>query len=897
MRRALGVAIPALAAAVLALALALAVGRRDLVHFSLGGRAFELLRPSALYLLVGAPLAFTALRFSLVDLTRRQQWLSASLRALLIALLALALARPSTVGQRSTVATVLLVDVSDSISDRQLDDARKLIDEARATRRGDDVLRVVSFGKHPRALDLPPDGTPLAADFLARHDGDTSDLSAAVQLAYGLFPPGTLARAVLISDGNETAGNLAAEAFAARDRGVRVSYASFPAEQDDEVLVRSLELPADVKVGAPFEVTAQVYASRAGRATVTLYRDEFVNPLDGRKELELRAGANTVRWRSEILQPGFTTFKAVLSTKLKDHFAANNQAVASVAVRGKPRVLYVEGEPQSSAYLTNALRKESIDVETRGPYGLPSSPRELARYDLVLLSDVPAMFVGPAQMAALESYVRDLGGGFIMAGGENSFGSGGYSGSRVESILPVRFDVEKKRDQPQLALVLAIDRSGSMTGEKIELAKDAAKATAEILGGEDLLGVIAFDSMAVPTVRLQRASNRTHIVQEISKLQAGGGTSFLPPLRMSFEWLDPTPAKRKHVILLTDGQANYEGILELVAEMAEHNITLTTVGVGAGADKTLLTKMAEDGGGRFYYTQDAQNIPKIFTKETTQVARSALVEEPIGLRVVKHAELLDGVGINDAPPLRGYVTTKPKPMSEVILESTLSEPILARWRVGLGQTAAFTSDVKNRWAAEWIRWPGYAKFWAHLVRSTMRHTPGTSGGATGASFDLHVDVDPPRARVAVDAIAADDRFLSGLDTTLQVIDPEHPQKPMELPLSPTAAGRYEGEFAIDRYGSFLLRAVLKQNGSEVAETAGTVSLPYPREYLALPPDEALLRRVAEITGGKAQARGAALFDAAGERVPFHRELWSWLLWAVAVLLLLDIAARRVRIFR
>src|SRR5581483_11920247 len=267
MRRALGVAIPALAAAVLALALALAVGRRDLVHFSLGGRAFELLRPSALYLLVGAPLAFTALRFSLVDLTRRQQWLSASLRALLIALLALALARPSTVGQRSTVATVLLVDVSDSISDRQLDDARKLIDEARATRRGDDVLRVVSFGKHPRALDLPPDGTPLAADFLARHDGDTSDLSAAVQLAYGLFPPGTLARAVLISDGNETAGNLAAEAFAARDRGVRVSYASFPAEQDDEVLVRSLELPADVKVGAPFEVTAQVYASRAVRST------------------------------------------------------------------------------------------------------------------------------------------------------------------------------------------------------------------------------------------------------------------------------------------------------------------------------------------------------------------------------------------------------------------------------------------------------------------------------------------------------------------------------------------------------------------------------------------------------------------------------------------------------
>ena len=73
-------------------------------------------------------------------------------------------------------------------------------------------------------------------------------------------------------------------------------------------------------------------------------------------------------------------------------------------------------------------------------------------YDLVILSDVAQTFVGPAQMAAIEAYVRDLGGGFIMAGGENSFGSGGYTGSRLEKLLPVRFETEKKRDQPGLAL-------------------------------------------------------------------------------------------------------------------------------------------------------------------------------------------------------------------------------------------------------------------------------------------------------------------------------------------------------------------------------------------------------------------------------------------------------------
>jgi uncharacterized membrane protein len=568
-------------------------------------------------------------------------------------------------------------------------------------------------------------------------------------------------------------------------------------------------------------------------------------------------------------------------------------ATASIAVKGKPRVLYVEGEPSASGHLANALRRENIDVEIRSSYGLPRTPRELQRFDLVLLSDVPAAFVSVDQMGAIEGYVRDLGGGFIMAGGENSFGSGGWTGSRLEKLLPVRFDVEKKRDQPALGLILCIDRSGSMTGEKIELAKDAAKATAELLGPEDLIGVTAFDSAATPVVRLQRAANRLRIAGDISRLSAGGGTNILPALRDAYEQLDPAPAKIKHIILLTDGQASYDGIADLVDEMQQHKITVSAVGVGSGADKTLLTMIAERGGGRFYYTQDAQNVPKIFTKETTEVARSALVEESVSVHVAKHVELLDGVGIGDAPPLRGYVSTKPKPLTDVILNSGLGEPLLARWRVGLGQAVAWTSDVKNRWSLDWLRWPGYSRFWAHLVRSTMRHSPGT----LGSSYEMTVDVDPPRARVAVDAVGADDKFVSGLTTTLQVIDPDHPQKPFEVQLAESASGRYEGEFALDRYGSFLLRAVHKRDGVEIGESTGTVSLPYPREYLALPPDDKLLERVASISGGLRMPRPAALWDPAGEEVPFHRELWPFFLWAAAALLLADVLLRRVRLFR
>jgi secreted protein with Ig-like and vWFA domain len=854
---------------------------------TLAWHGIELLRPRALWALFALPLVFLVLRRSLVDLSRAQQWLSASVRALLLLLGIFALARPSTLAQRRVVSAVALVDVSDSITDGQLQAAQKKVQELRAARRGNDTLRLVTFGEHPRVMELPPDGQPIV---LQRHDGTGSDLEAALQLAYGLHAPGTIKRALVISDGNETSGDIGAEAFAARARGVRVHTMSFGAEQADEVLVRSVHVPGDVKIGGPFEVTAEVYASREGEATLTLYRDEFVNPMDGKKTVHLAAGANVVKWKSEVLQPGFTTYKAVL-TAAHDHFKGNNQATASLAVKGKPRILYVEGEPAASNHLASALRRENIDVEVRTSYGLPRSPKELQRFDLVLVSDVPAAFVSVDQMAALEGYVRDLGGGFIMAGGENSFGSGGWTGSRIEKLLPVRFDVEKKRDQPALGLVLLIDRSGSMTGEKIELAKDAAKATAELLGPEDLIGVTAFDSAATPVVRLQRAANRLRIAGDISRLSAGGGTNILPALREAYEELDPAAAKVKHVILLTDGQASYDGIAELVDEMQQHRITVSAVGVGTGADKTLLTMIAERGGGRFYYTQDAQNIPKIFTKETSEVAKNSLVEEAVSVHVQKHVELLDGVGIAEAPPLRGYVSTKPKPLTDVILVSGEGEPLLARWRVGLGQSVAWTSDVKNRWSVDWLRWPGYSRFWAHLIRSTMRHQPGT----LGSTYELAVDVDPPRARVTVDAVGADDKFVSGLDTTLQVIDPDHPQKPFEVHLNEAASGRYEGDFTLDRYGSFLLRAVHRRDGVEVGESTGTVSLPYPREYLALPPDDALLRRVASAGGGHFSPTVAEVWDAAGEEVPFHRELWPFLIWAAAALLLVDVALRRVRI--
>jgi Ca-activated chloride channel homolog len=870
------------------------------------GHDLELLSPGALRLAALLPYLWLVRGASLTDLARGQQWLSLGVRALLTCALALALARPSVVAERRAVATVVLVDASDSVSDRQLEDARAFVGKLRAeqAKSPDHSLHLVAFAGHPHVVPLPaypaaPLDLPVAnlRPKAFGEKGDASDLQAALELAQGLYPPGTIRRAVLLSDGNQTQGDLLGAAAACARHGVRLSARPFAAEHDDEVLVRELRLPdGGVRIGAPFQVTAEIYASRPVPATVTLFQDEFVNPLDGTRKVTLDAGKNVLRFKSEVKEAGFVTYRLAVSglpADFHDRFPANDAAQAAVAVKGRPRVLYIEGEPPAATYLARALERENLDVDVRGPYGLPSSARELQKYDLVLVSDVPSSYMGLSQMAAIESYVRDQGGGFLMAGGENSFGSGGYQGTKIEQLLPVRFDTEKKRDQPSLALALAIDRSGSMQGDKLELAKDAAKASAEILAPDDLIGVIAFDSQAQPLVRLQRAANRIRIVSDISRLTAGGGTNLLAPLQEAYQELAPARAKVKHVILLTDGQASYEGIAELTEEMVAAKITVSAVGVGAGADKTLLAMIAERGGGRFYFTQDAQNIPKIFTKETNEVARSALVEEAIQAHVAKRVELLDGVGIESAPYLRGYVATKPKPLTETILVSDLGEPLLARWRVGIGQSAAWTSDVKNRWAAEWVRWPGYGKFFAQVIRSLMRHRPPGSG--TGESgFAMSTEVDPPVVRVAIDAVGNDDRFVNGLATTLEVSGAG--QKARSVNLAQTAAGRYEGEFPLDRYGSFQLRAVHKREGQVVSESSGTLSVPYPREYLALPPDEALLARAAVIGGGVMRPAAAAMFDPGSEKVIWHKDLWSWALWVAVGLLALDVMMRRVRMF-
>lgn len=870
------------------------------IALAFNGERYELRSPELLSLLALLPMLPFGIVGSLADLPPAQRVLSLLVRTALVACIALALARPARSFDATQVSAVLLVDVSDSITDADLDTSGGLVEQALRQRGGGDDVQVVSFATRPKHVKPSEDPRAPGTIALERHaarkavpaPGSETDIQSALQLAYGLFEPGHIKRVLLLSDGLQTRGDLLAEAGRAERLGVRVFHRPLDQGSPQEVAISSLKLPERIAVGESFEVTGYVFAARPTRARLRLYQGQVLNGLDGVRDVELGAGDNPVRFKSIVRAAGEVEYRLEVEPSGADRFAENNAVSAAALVPGRPAVLIVDSEPQQAGALVRALQVADFDVELRSPAAIPRSLAELARYDLFLLSDVPADRVAPEQMEAIERYVRDLGGGFAMLGGAHSFGLGGYNGTRMEALLPVWMDSERRRDEHSLALSLVIDSSGSMSGQKIELAKDAAKAAAELLAASDSIAIVAFSGEPERMVRMQSARNRLRITQNIGRLSAQGGTAIFPALDMSFQDLLATSARVKHVVLLTDGQTQESGILELVQAMRAEAITVSSVGLGTDVNRSLLQQIANAGGGRAYFTDDPHNVPRIFVRETTTVSQNSAVEELVRMLPHEPADFLKGIELAAAPFLRGYVATRPKPKPvQVVLQSELGEPLLARWRVGLGWVLAWTSDLKPRWAADFLRWRALPVFLGQLAREHMRERRHDD-------LPMRVRLEGDELIVQVDAISADDTFMSDLSSTLTLEGPLRstgPRQKQTHALSQRAPGLFQARVPLTRYGSYALSAVHHRGERVVAHSQAQFTHPYSAEYAARTPDRALLDRVASTTGGAELTSMRALFDPGDEHVSGHEELWSVLVLLALGLFLFDVLLRRVRV--
>jgi len=879
----------------------------DAFHWQRTGIKYELLEPRALAVVLLAPILLYVLHKSLADLPWQQRVLSVLLRIAFMVLLGLGLSRLVRSDETHRVATVVLLDVSDSVADGTLEKARAEIERLYKAKGEANILKLVAFAARPRAIPLEQDDQlllPKTADLrwkdapkAARTEAG-SNIQSALQLSYGLFPPGYLKRIVLLSDGLETEGSLLSEANHAKRFGARLYVHPYRDPPPGEVAVRALRLPDKVDIGQPFDVTAEVYASRATTAKARLYQGETLNGLDGVRDVTLKAGENEVKFKSVVRVGGEVTYALKLSDIGDDRFAQNNGMDVTLDVPGRPQILYIEGQPQRGSYLVSALSAQQFDVDLRPASAMPGSLRELERYDFFILSDVPREAVSDASQDLIEKYVRDLGGGFLFAGGEAGYGLGGWGHSTLERLLPVRMDAERRKEMPGVAMALVIDRSGSMTGLPMEMAKAACRATVETLQGDDMIEVIAFDSTPQRYVKMQPARYRSRIQNDIARIQPGGGTEIFSSLDMAYQDLSVVQARKKHVVLLTDGQAPVQGIKDLATGMLAEAITVTTVGLGEGVNQELLRSVADAGGGRFHLVPDPNSLPKIFTRETELIAQQAAVEEWFPVEQVGNADFLKGVAVSSAPLLHGYVATQLKPApAQLILQSDRGDPILARWRAGLGWAVAWTSDVKNNWSVDWLRWSGFSKFWGQFAREHMRIK-------RRQELPMQVEMRENTVHAVVDAFSADERFDNQLESKLVVTGPATAKgkgERRDVPMRRTAPGRYEAELRLDDYGSFLLRAEharIAADGSlqPFASSFGHVSNPYPREYGRFEPDIELQARAAAAAGGTLDPEPAKVFDPQGEKIVYYRPLWSRFVLAAIGVFLLDLLIRRVRLF-
>lgn len=835
---------------------------------------------------------FLARRNALTTWGSRQALACLAVRGAIGTLVCLAMAGPRLAGETREPAVVFLRDVSASVENQEGRFDAFLKETGNPDRRSAEV----AFAAEPQVVRAFGDSKATAA---GKSHREASNLQAALEFAGAMLPADRPGRIVLFSDGVWTAGRDPLEIAASlADRGVEVDVVSAPAETRPEVGVARIDIPAAVRKGEIFDLSAMVHAaSPSPGATIRLYQD---NLLAAEVRRDLAAGDNTVVFPNLRASEGLAIYEVEVVADA-DTRPENNRKKAAAAHGGAATVLVVDGQPEQSLSLVTALKSAGFETEARPPSGFPSAMEELQKFDLVVFADAPAMDFTEGQMKLLEEWVKDFGGGFLMIGGEDSFGAGGYFRTPIATLLPVRIEREEREETPVVALLVILDRSGSMSASaggqtKMALANEGAALALEVLQGKDLFGVFAVDTRVQDVVPLGRVSDREGAARSIAGITSGGGGIYIyTSLAEALPRLRDAEARIKHIILFSDaadaeeknagqlGEGPSQGgsALDLAAAMLANRITLSVVALGTDQDKdtAFLRQLAAQGGGRFYLTADATTLPRLFTLETMRATESSLREDAFLAVPKDEPEALRGLDWSSAPLLLGFNVSRLKPGADLLLSTEKGDPLLATWRYGLGRVGAFTSDAKARWASEWLGWPGYGKFWAQMARSLVQ--PAGRDDLTAS-----VREEDGRLVVEADAITPAGEFRNGLKMDASVAVGGADLK--TVPMLQVGPGRYRTSFRRPVGDPISLSL---QDG-----TARPLSLlwtaDYPAEFQAAGPGEPFLEKLAAATGGKLNPTPGEVFRAAVHPVRTRKDLAPWCLLLAAMLWPIDVWARR-----
>jgi Ca-activated chloride channel homolog len=879
-----------------------------------------------------------------------RRWSAVVVRASLVALIAALLAGLSSVRTTDTLAVIAVVDVSESVrrfgappptpatDTSSNDDARmprNYMDAAKdfvlglaATRQADDLLGVVVFDGAAASV-----ATPTRADLAGRSFDlrlrQGTNIAEALRLARGLIPPDAAARIVLISDGNQTAGD--ALAAASEASGISVGSGSGSGTMkpvpidvvpiryalDQEVSIETLDAPPTAAAGGSVTLRAVISAATQTQGTIIILRDGQPIDLTGPevegfgRRVTLEPGQNIEAFEVPLGEGRVHRFSAVFEPDISavgepigDTAPENNTAEAFTVTPGRGSILIIDGaaetDGESSAALASTLREAGLDVTVVQPGGAPDDLLSLQQFDLVILQSVAAELLSARTQESIAAFVRDMGGGLVMIGGPGSFAAGGWRGSILEPLLPVALDLPERLVVPDAAIILVMDNSGSMrrwvlgTGRsQQEIANEAAALAIRSLDPRDLLGVITFNDSYDILIPLARNTDGKASATLMLDVPSGGGTEILSPLEAALGQMrqHAGTAKIRHIILLTDGVSRSKrGLVEIAETMAKENIKLSSIAVGDDTDSTILAEMARKGGGAFYHATQAQMLPKLLLKAVRVVRTPMLREEPFTpVLMPAGSPMTTGIG-PDLPSLGGLVLTQPRTEAGVVnaIVTPGGEPVLAHWAVGLGQVVAFTSDA-HRWATPWLEWDGYRRFWTQVVRTSSRASAGRGLRGTLAS-------DGQSLTLRTDATDDEGNPLDDLSMTATIYDPAG--TPTDVALTAIGPGTYEARIPAAASGSYLALVKPTRAGKPLSPLLLGRSINAGGELRDRTSNTALLEEIARVGSGRVldinAPESAAVFDRKGitpreALAPLTRLLLTWLIGV----LMLDIAVRRI----
>ena len=796
-----------------------------------------------------------------------------------VTLLTLALAGAEITRPLSRQTILFVVDTSASVGTVR-DEAEAAVRGALVSLRRDDLAGVVAVAGGTQVEELP-NARPLFMRLTAALPTGGSDLAGGLRLASALVRPEYTGRVVLVSDGRQTRGDVVAAARELAGHGVSVDVLPI-GEPGADVRLEAASLPDLAYRGEEPLLTARITAERATAATLRVFRDDA---LLLERQVQLQPGRQSVAVPVPAAEAGLHRYRVDVSTSdpAADTTPLNNSLGATQRVLGPPRVLVISPRADAVSLLTGALEAGGADVRVVGPSGVPADLAGWAAYDATVLADVPSDALPGGAMEQLEQYVRDLGRGLVMTGGPDSFGAGGYLGTPVERALPVSMDLRGRGRESRVALGLVIDRSGSMSGAKLDLAKEAAARSVRLLRPGDLAAVLAFDTQPYWAAEPTPADRRDELERAIGAIQLGGGTEIFTALEAGFEGIRAADADVKHLILLTDGVSASGGdYVRLTEELRAARVTLSTVAIGTDSDTRLLEALAFAGRGRYHFASRPQDVPQIFVRETMMATRALMVDARFIPAAASGGPLLRG--LSAVPPLDGYVAATPKDRAEVALVSPEGDPVLAAWQYGSGRSIAWTPDAAGRWTGAWAGSAAATTLWGNVL-SWLLPPPE----AAELAVRVEQEADGTVAVVAENRSAWDETR----PTRATVLGPNGVRH--DVTLAPAGPGRYRAPLPAPEAGAYVVQAVQGSGGeAEVRAETGWVA-PYPAEYRETGPDRTLLTQVAAAGAGRVltpQTIGQAL------RPPARPAIARWdlaplLLILAALFWPLEIALRRV----